>query len=269
MVLNNYRHLLPRFINKPVNFCIKHKITPNQISVMGFILSTIAAITYAFPNIFLYNYSVITPNIWWFWACVPPWLFFFSAYVDVLDGSVARKTGQASKFGAFLDSTLDRISDAVVLLGLMFSGIVWPWNNDLNNVLCFICLSTMLMISYTRSRAELEGVVMKGIGFMERAERVFILLGGYILEWGAFAIQEFFFGYAKYTIFPVFFIIFTLLCLQTLFARVSWASKWLNNKMPEKVEEILEKQKLQLEKQKMQAEAEASSEKCESDSKKE
>ena len=51
MVLNNYRHLLPKFINGPVNFCAKHKITPNMISFLGFLDSVAAAVALALPNV--------------------------------------------------------------------------------------------------------------------------------------------------------------------------------------------------------------------------
>ncbi|MHA1520740.1 MAG: CDP-alcohol phosphatidyltransferase family protein, partial [Promethearchaeota archaeon] len=223
MVLNNYRHLLPRFINGPTNFCIKRKITPNQISIIGFVFSVLAGITFAFPQIFLYNHSVIVGNLWWWWACIPPWLFFFSGYIDVLDGSVARKTGTASKYGAFLDSTLDRIADAVTLLGLMVGQMIWPWNITVNYLIGFTTLSIMFLISYTRSRAELEGVEMKGIGFMERAERYFLMIFIFVIEWAVFAIEEQFFGGAKTRwVFPTLFIIYTLLCTQTLIKRFTW-----------------------------------------------
>lgn len=243
MVLSNYRHLLPRFVDGPVNFCAKHNITPNQISILGFTISSLAAVLLAFPNLFLYNYSIIGGNFWWWWFGIPPLIFFIGAYVDVLDGALARKTGQTSKFGGFLDSTLDRISDAVIVLGLLFSGMVWPWNTTLNNILCFVCLISMLMISYTRSRAELEGVVMKGIGFLERPERVFMLLFAYLIEWIIFAVEEFFLGGREiYWFFPAFFVVFTILCIQTFIARVLWAEKWLNGKMPDKVEAMLAKE---------------------------
>ncbi len=240
MVLNNYRHLLPRFINGPTRWCIKRKITPNQISIIGFVVSLLAGITFAFPNIFLYNYSIIVGNLWWWWACVPPWLFFLSGYIDVLDGSVARKTGTASKYGAFLDSTLDRIADSASLLGLMVGGIIWPWNVTVNYFIGFTSLSIMFLISYTRSRAELEGVVMKGIGFMERAERYFIMIFIFVIEWAVFAIEEKYFGGSQTRwVFPALFIIYTLLCAQTLFQRFMWTYKSLNGPqtgaLPDKV----------------------------------
>ncbi len=242
MVLNNFRYLLPKFTNGPVKFCIKYKISPNAISVIGFVVSSIAAIGFAFPNIFLYNYSEITPSFYWWWAGIPISLFFLGGYIDIIDGSVARKTGKSSKFGAFLDSTLDRLSDAIIILGLMYGQLIFIWDENWNYLIGFISLITMLLISYTRSRAELEGVVMAGIGLMERGERYFILVFGYLIEWIIFAVSTQYFNgsYSKW-FFPVFFIIYTLLCMQTLLARIRWTYKWLNNKMPEKVAEILAK----------------------------
>ncbi len=242
MVLNNFRHLLPKFTNGPVKFCIKHKITPNAISIIGFFVSTIAAIGFAFPNKFLYNYTEITPWFYWWWAGTPIILFFLGGFIDVIDGSVARKTGKSTKFGAFLDSTLDRLSDAIIILGLMYGQLIF-WDENWNYMIGFISLITMILISYTRSRAELEGVVMAGIGLMERGDRYFILVFGYVIEWGIFAIDaQFSTGLYSKWFFPVFFIIYTLLCMQTLGVRILWTYKWLNNKMPEKVAKILAKE---------------------------
>ncbi|WP_457559264.1 CDP-alcohol phosphatidyltransferase family protein [Candidatus Harpocratesius sp.] len=229
MVLNNYRYLLPKFVDGPSRWCIKHHITPNQLSLFGFALSVLAGVAFAFPSIFLYNYSYITNNIWWWWACVPPWLFFFSGYIDVLDGSVARKSGKVSKYGAFLDSTLDRIADAVSMMGLMFGGIIWPWNSTINYLIGIFTLTVMLMISYTRSRAEIEGISMKGIGFMERAERFFILIFIYIIEWAVFALEEKILGEHKIRwVFPSLFLIFSALCTWTLIQRIIYSYKTLN-----------------------------------------
>jgi archaetidylinositol phosphate synthase len=244
MVLNNFRHLLPKFTNGPVKFCVKFKISPNAISIIGFIVSTIAAVGFAFPKTFLYSHVEITPTFYWWWAGIPVLLFFLGGYIDIIDGAVARKTGKSSKFGAFLDSTLDRLSDAIIILGLMYGQLIFPWNENWNYLIGFMSLIIMLLISYTRSRAELEGVIMAGIGLMERGERYFILVIGYVIEWAIFAITTQYYEDVSYSkwFFPVFFIIYTLLCLQTLGARIRWTYKWLNNKMPEKVAKILAKE---------------------------
>jgi phosphatidylglycerophosphate synthase len=238
MVLNRLRHLLPLITNGPINLCIKLKITPNQLTIIGFVISAIAGISFAFPVNFLYNWTQITPNLWWWWACVPPWLFFISGYIDLLDGGVARKTNTITKYGAFLDSTLDRIADSFAVLGLMIGQMLWPWNSMINTLIGMSSLIVMLLISYVRSRAELEGVVMRGIGFMERAERMLILIAFYAIEWGVFAIQVKGFQVdpsLTWHIFPYLYLAYTLLCLQTLIARIIWAWKWLTNRIPENV----------------------------------
>lgn len=241
MVLNKYRYLLPRFINGPVNWLVRKNVHPNALTVIGFLISVASAITFAFPNVFLYNIYL---------ASIPGLLLFISGYFDVLDGAVARKTGTVSKFGGFFDSTLDRISDAVIILGLMFSGLLFPWNQIVNDVIGFVTLITVLMISYTRSRAELEGVVMKGVGLMERAERVFFILGIYIAEFLVWSISVYGLGVepADY-VFPMLFGIFSLLCIQTLWKRVSWTYKWLENKIPEEVKNELRNPKPEAEPQ--------------------
>lgn len=96
---------------------------------------------------------------------------------DLFDGRVARQGGQASVFGSFFDSTLDRISEVVVFLGLLHFYLRPPATRDglmLSAVL--LALAGSLLVSYTRARAEGLGLDCK-VGLMQRAERV-LLLGG-------------------------------------------------------------------------------------------
>jgi archaetidylinositol phosphate synthase len=95
--------------------------------------------------------------------------------MDLFDGEVARRTNKETQAGAFLDSNLDRLSDAIFILALVYGGLV-------DYLLGYIILFLVIMISYIRSRAENEGVDMKGIGFMERAERILFLLFAIIIE---------------------------------------------------------------------------------------
>ena len=114
-----------------------------------------------------------------------------TAFFDVLDGTVARRTGQATDFGAFYDSTLDRIADGAVLGGLT---LFWSTNGPYHSVpMVAVSLAALIgtfLTSYTRSRAELIGVDAK-VGWMQRPERVVLLsapqaffglaLGGWVL----------------------------------------------------------------------------------------
>lgn len=153
------REISIRFIDRPVDFLIKHNITPNTISFIGFICSIVASLLIGIFGLYFSVYlSWIIPSI-----------MGIGGAMDLFDGEVARRTERETQAGAFLDSNLDRLSDAICVLGLIYGGL-------LNYLLGYIILFLVIMISYIRSRAENEGVNMKGIGFMERAERILFLL---------------------------------------------------------------------------------------------
>jgi CDP-diacylglycerol--glycerol-3-phosphate 3-phosphatidyltransferase len=108
---------------------------------------------------------------------------------DVLDGAVARETQQTSKFGAFLDSTLDRYSEAIVFGGLL----LYFTHTDAGVAAILLTYATVvgsLMISYTRAKA--EGLGTRGdLGFAQRQERVMILAGALLISepvWGVAAL---------------------------------------------------------------------------------
>jgi CDP-diacylglycerol--glycerol-3-phosphate 3-phosphatidyltransferase len=95
-------------------------------------------------------------------------------FSDLIDGYMARSSGTSSKFGAFFDSTLDRIGDGAVFGGLLlyFAG---PGDSKLYLVLCLYCLVTGSVTSYARARAESLGMTAKG-GIAERADRLVAIL---------------------------------------------------------------------------------------------
>ncbi|MCP4762074.1 MAG: CDP-alcohol phosphatidyltransferase family protein [archaeon] len=223
--LNDFRYISDKVIEPPVKLLIRYDVSPNMISIIGFIFSIFAAISYALPEVFMYQGF---PFSW-----IPVLLFIFGGVIDLLDGGVARKSGQVSKYGGFLDSVLDRLSDAAILLGIMYSGIIWPSDSTINDIIAYIAVCTSILISYTRTRAENEGVIMKGVGFMERAERIVILIIGYIIE----AILSMFtpLGSPGNTSFySVFFIVFTILCLFTFIQRIVHTRKWFSGNLSDK-----------------------------------
>jgi archaetidylinositol phosphate synthase len=136
-----------------------------MISFIGFILSLIASLLIAFYGLYF--------SLWLSW--IIPFFIGIAGAMDLFDGEVARRTNKETQSGAFLDSNLDRLSDAIFILGLIFGGL-------LNYILGYIILFLVIMISYIRSRAEVEGVDMKGVGFMERAERILFMLFVIIIE---------------------------------------------------------------------------------------
>ncbi|HEX7939389.1 MAG TPA: CDP-alcohol phosphatidyltransferase family protein [Gemmatimonadaceae bacterium] len=103
------------------------------------------------------------------------WLLSVTALTDVLDGMVARRTNSATVFGAFLDSTLDRLADGAVLGGL---AVFYALNADHRSVpMVVVCLAGIIgsfLTSYTRARAESLGIDAK-VGMLQRPERVVLL----------------------------------------------------------------------------------------------
>lgn len=153
------REILHKFIDRPVDFLIKHNVSPNLLSYIGFTCSLIGAFLIAIGFVYL--------PVWL--SVFVPFSIFWSGVFDVLDGEVARRTTGESQSGAFLDSNLDRLSDIALILGMIYGNLI-------HFLFGFFIIFLIIMVSYTRSRAENEGVDMKGVGFMERAERLIYLM---------------------------------------------------------------------------------------------
>lgn len=102
-----------------------------------------------------------------------------AAIFDMVDGRVARETNQVTRFGGFFDSVLDRYSDLALLMGLLvYYGTI---NRSLYVVLTAVVMTGAVMVSYTRSRAENTIPTCK-VGFMERPERVVLLIIGALFD---------------------------------------------------------------------------------------
>lgn len=101
------------------------------------------------------------------------------ALFDAIDGALARLGERTSRFGAFLDSTLDRFSEAVIYLGLFIYFL--GQDDTLALVLVFVTVVGSLMVSYTRARAEGIGVPLKA-GLFTRFERIFLLVVGLLFN---------------------------------------------------------------------------------------
>jgi archaetidylinositol phosphate synthase len=103
-----------------------------------------------------------------------------SGWFDIVDGAVARVTGRTSKRGAFLDSTLDRVAEVAVFVGILGGGYAQP-------LYVLLALSLSLLVSYTRAKADSLGVSLSGVGIGERSERLLVLaiasLVG-LVQWG-------------------------------------------------------------------------------------
>lgn len=137
-------------------------VTPNAVTITGFILTLLSTVMLATGNLF--------------WGAFVLW---GAAMFDMLDGALARYADQVSKFGAFLDSTLDRYAESITFLGLAFYFSYKP-GSQTELFLIFLTLIGSWMVSYTRARAEGLGIECK-VGFLQRPERLTILIAGLIL----------------------------------------------------------------------------------------
>ena len=140
---------------------VESRLTPNAISLTGFALCLVSAALIFADEIFLGGIAFVVGSV-----------------CDTLDGRYARRSGKGTPFGAFLDSTLDRIEEGVVLcaVGYRFS------RDGMDVAVAAVVLAVLasLMVSYTRARAEALGVECK-VGIADRAVRVVILSAGLIL----------------------------------------------------------------------------------------
>ena len=131
-------------------------LTPNMISVVGIVLSILAAVAYAM--------SLGQPLL----LLVAVFLLLASGFFDTLDGVLARSFQQATVFGGFFDSLLDRYADAIVYSGIIIGGLCdVSWG--------LAALAGSMLVSYSRARAEAAGIKMESVGLAERAERMLIL----------------------------------------------------------------------------------------------
>jgi archaetidylinositol phosphate synthase len=159
-VLNKFRKRLQPILEKIGLLFSSTGLSPNTFSLIGFVITIISAI------IFGINTLKLDPTI--NFSAIGSLLLLAGGFFDVVDGSVAKITKTTSRKGAFIDSTLDKISETIIFLGIAIGELANP-------ILCLVAVSSSLLVSYTRSRAETLGIDLSGVGFGERAERILIL----------------------------------------------------------------------------------------------
>jgi CDP-diacylglycerol---glycerol-3-phosphate 3-phosphatidyltransferase len=148
------------------------RVSPNALTATGVLLCAVASVVVYFE----YRNELAA-----FWVGAA--LFIVGSILDILDGALARRSNKATPFGAFVDSTTDRMSEAFMLgaIALVFS----RENNEVALAFTFAAVVGSFLVSYTRARA--EALSLKGdVGIGSRAERVFVISSGLILApWGA------------------------------------------------------------------------------------
>src|ERR671925_298396 len=142
------------------NRLIESRLTPNAISLTGFFLCVVAAVLVWQDQFLLGGIAFIVGSV-----------------CDTLDGRYSRMSGKGTPFGAFLDSTLDRIEEGIVLTAV--AAYFSQQGDDLAVAAVVLAVLASLMVSYTRARAEALGVECK-VGIADRAVRVVILSAGLV-----------------------------------------------------------------------------------------
>lgn len=155
-----------RIIDSMVRGLASAGISPNILTTVGVTINIGCGVLFGMGYFFWAGIVLIVANLF-----------------DMLDGNVARLSGRVTKFGGFLDSSLDRISDMGAFLGIMmFYAGNSPQHSILNVFLGGVGMIASVMVSYTTARSEGLGVKAH-VGFLQRPERVVLLIIGALSTW--------------------------------------------------------------------------------------
>jgi CDP-diacylglycerol--glycerol-3-phosphate 3-phosphatidyltransferase len=150
-------------VTRPViSLLAKTGLTPNTVTWIGFIITIAAGVLVITGNLLAAGIVVLV-----------------AGFFDMLDGALARTTGKVTRFGAILDSTLDRVCEAIILLGLLVFFV--RDGNTTESILAGVAIPGSLLVSYVRARMEGLGIECKA-GLFTRPERVIVLALGLLLS---------------------------------------------------------------------------------------
>jgi CDP-diacylglycerol--glycerol-3-phosphate 3-phosphatidyltransferase len=196
--LDSARKALEKHIAEPiVSFLSKTKITPNAVTLIGFGITIIAGALAFTEHLLAAGIVVLVAGIF-----------------DMLDGTLARNTKRVTKFGAILDSTLDRVSEALVLLGLL--AVFVRDAHVTESLLVGFALLGSFLTSYTRARMEGLGIECKA-GLFTRPERIIVTAAGMIFSWVNYVLL-------------IALIIVLIFSWYTTFERMAYARRILKNR---------------------------------------
>jgi phosphatidylglycerophosphate synthase len=150
---------LSKFLLPFTRFLQKTHLSPNGVTVLGFLITLLII-----PSIIFFgNYTMATVIV------------LVAGFFDALDGAYARATNRVTELGGFVDSVLDRYSDAIIMVTIIFAGLC-------NVVWGVIALVGFLLVSYSRARAEAYGIKHFLVGFAERPLRLVLIALGLLLQ---------------------------------------------------------------------------------------
>jgi CDP-diacylglycerol--glycerol-3-phosphate 3-phosphatidyltransferase len=156
-----------RILGAIVRGVSRSRINPNALTFIGLLINIGCGVLYGYGMFFRAGLLMILANVF-----------------DMLDGQVARLRGRVTRFGAFFDSVIDRYSDIIVYVGIMvFYARDTEKHSTLLVALTGLALVGSVMVSYSRARAESLDIACK-VGFLERPERVVLLIVGSLTEIG-------------------------------------------------------------------------------------
>jgi CDP-diacylglycerol---glycerol-3-phosphate 3-phosphatidyltransferase len=156
-----FRKVTQWIVVPTAGFFARLGVSANALTIVGCLLNVAVALVIATGQLRLGGFCLIA-----------------AAGFDAFDGAVARQTGNTTKFGAFLDSVLDRVSESAVLLGLAWWYMTQGGQTEA--ILAYTAIVGSLLVSYARARAEGIGVECK-VGLFTRVERAIILIAGLVL----------------------------------------------------------------------------------------
>ncbi len=162
--LSEGRKLIAYHLTQPAaELLARTAITPNIITWFGFLITLGAAVLIATGHLFAAG-----------------WVVLIAGFFDILDGALARHTNRTTRFGALLDSTLDRLSEAVLLLGIL---VFYLLKDQVSAEVLLVCLALIgsLLVSYIRAKAEALSLECQ-VGLFTRTERVMVLALGLLLS---------------------------------------------------------------------------------------
>jgi CDP-diacylglycerol--glycerol-3-phosphate 3-phosphatidyltransferase len=159
---NNLKDFIEKLLNPVIALLNFLKITPNLLTVTGFFINLIASYC-------IYRRNFIAGAI----------IILIAGLFDMLDGTLARKMNMKTKFGGFLDSTVDRLSEGILYLGILFFYISTSNKNGI--ILSYSAMFFSFLISYTRARASGLKIDCE-TGIFTRPERIIVLILGLLID---------------------------------------------------------------------------------------
>ena len=162
MFTQKFQAWVRRWAERIVGVFRESPITPNMLTLFGLVITGVGAFLVAI-NQLLVGGLVLT----------------FAGLFDIFDGALARASGKVYRYGAFLDSTVDRYSEGVVYLGILVYFL--RQHDNLQPVIVLIAMAGSFLVSYVRARAQSLGFTCD-VGILARPERVVIIVAGLLLE---------------------------------------------------------------------------------------